>query len=153
LEKEKDSDKQSPVFEAKHKRSLLVRVLEDIIAIACTIILWFFIVITLYNKLYVNANDNQTNFFIIMALVCVAVVVIMVIWQFYNWFLFHDKKRRKEFPQQSLAEVGELYGISKDNMERLQKIRNVAVVEFRNHRYYYCIDGETPIEIGMLRKK
>ena len=153
MEKEKDLDNQSPVYEAKHKRPLLVRILEEVFAFVCTIILWFFIIITLYNKLYVNANPEEHHVLIVMALVSVAAIVILAGWQFYNWFRFHNKKRRKEFPTQSLEEVGRLYGISEKNMERLQNIRNVAVVEFRNHRYYYCIDGEDPIEIGMLHKK
>ena len=145
--------KQSPVYDAKNKRALPIRLLEKFLSIICTAILWIFIIITLYNKLYVNANNSLLHVFSILALFFIAAVLILGLWQFYNWFRFHNQKRRKEFPQQSLDEVGKLYGISARNMERLQQIRNAAVIEFRNHRYYYCIAGEAPIEIGMLRKK
>ena len=147
------NQQQSPIYEANHKRYLLIRIIESILSIACTIILWLFVIITLYNKLYVHKNANLQHTLILMAIAIIAAISLMILWQFYNWLRFHRKKRRKAFPQQPLAEVGRLYGISADNMERLQQVRNAAVVEFRNHRYYYCIAGEAPIEIGMLREK
>ena len=147
------SEQQSPIYEAKNKRHLLIRIIENILSLAFTIVLWLFIIITLYNKLYVNTNAGLLHTLTIMTLVVIASILLIILWQFYNWLRFHRKKRRKDFPQQTLAEVGRLYGISAENMERLQQIRNVAVVEFRNHRYYYCIAGESPIEIGMLQKQ
>jgi poly-beta-1,6-N-acetyl-D-glucosamine biosynthesis protein PgaD len=147
------SEQQSPIYEAKNKRHLLIRIIENILSLAFTIVLWLFIIITLYNKLYVNTNASLLHTLTIMTLVVIASILLIILWQFYNWLRFHRKKRRKDFPQQPLTEVGRLYGISAENMERLQQIRNVAVVEFRNHRYYYCIAGESPIEIGMLRKQ
>ena len=72
---------------------------------------------------------------------------------FFIWFLYHGKERRREFPRQSIAEVGNLYGISSPNMEKLQSIRQAAVIQFKDHKYYYCMTGEPPIEIGMLREK
>lgn len=145
--------KKEPVFDARNRRSLLVRALEKLVAICATIILWMFLTMTLYNKLYVEANDSLLHVALIMVLALALTVLLLGLWQFYNWFRYHNKGRRKEFKPQSLEEVGLLYGISLGNMERLQEIRNVAVVEFKNHRYYYCIDGEEPIEIGMLRKQ
>ena len=147
------NEQQPPIYEATHKRHLLIRIIENILSITFTIVLWLFIIITLYNKLYVNTNAGLLHTLTIMALIVIASILLIILWQFYNWLRFHRKKRRKDFPQQTLAEVGRLYGISAENMERLQQIRNVAVVEFRNHRYYYCIAGESPIEIGMLRKQ
>lgn len=143
----------SPIYDVKHKRHFLIRICEKLLSLICTIILWIFISQTLYNKLFIHANDSLQRTLVILALVIAASVLLLVLWQLYNWLRFRKKTRRKAFPQQSLAEVGKLYGISANNMERLQQIRNVAVVEFRDHRYYYCIAGETPIEIGMLRKK
>lgn len=147
------NQQQPPIYEANHKRYLLIRIMESILSVVCTIILWFFIVITLHNKLFINPNSSLQHTLTILALVFIVSIILLLLWQFYNWLRFHRKKRRKDFPQQTLAEIGRLYGISADNMERLQQIRNVAVVEFRNHRYYYCIAGEAPIEIGMLRKQ
>jgi len=153
LKKMDFSEQQSPIYEAKNKRHLLIRIIENILSITFTIVLWLFIIITLYNKLYVNTNAGLLHTLTIMALIVIASILLIILWQFYNWLRFHRQKRRKDFPQQTLAEVGRLYGISAENMERLQQIRNIAVVEFRNHRYYYCIAGESPIEIGMLRKQ
>ena len=73
-------------------------------------------------------------------------------WQFYNWILYRGKDRRREFRRQSFEEVGNLYGISATDMAYLQDVRKAAVVQFHDNRYYYCIDGEKTIEIGMLRK-
>lgn len=145
--------KQEPVFDAKAKRNFFIRALEELVAIGATIILWMFLLSTLYNKLYVEVNGNLERMVLILLVSFVLTVVLLGGWQFYNWFRYHNKGRRKEFKAQSLEEVGRLYGISLDNMELLQEIRNVAVVEFKNHRYYYCIAGQEPIEIGMLRRQ
>lgn len=142
----------APVFEAGGKRHPVVRLLENLIAVFCTLVMWLFLILTLYNKLYVNANPQEGRVLLTICLAFGAAFLLLGLWQLYNWLRFHKKARRKEFPHQSLAEVGKLYGISGENMERLQEIRKVAVVEFKNHRYYYCIQGQEPIEIGMLRK-
>ena len=49
--------------------------------------------------------------------------------------------------------MARLYGISEKDMERLQNVKNEAVVKFENNHYYYCIGSEAPIEIGMLCRK
>ncbi|SHK85812.1 hypothetical protein SAMN05216582_12110 [Selenomonas ruminantium] len=142
-----------PVYEAKDKQNRLVRIVEKVIAVVATIALWVFLVLTLYHKLFVDVTPSLIRVLWILARSLGGAVLIMGVWQSYNWFRFHKKARRKEFKRQSLADLGSLYGISAQNMERLQEIRSVAVVEFKNHRYYYCIAGEAPIEIGMLRKR
>jgi hypothetical protein len=38
-------------------------------------------------------------------------------------------------------------------MTRLQAAKESVEVVFRDGRYYYCIKGEAPIEIGMLGKE
>ena len=145
--------KWEPVFEAKERQNFIIRVLEQLIAICATIVLWMFLLVAFYNKIYVETNASLEHVGEILLTSFILTVALLGGWQFYNWFRFHNKGRRKEFKPQSLEEVGMLYGISLGNMERLQEIRNVAVVEFKNHCYYYCIDGQNPIEIGMLRKK
>ncbi len=140
-----------PVYEAKDKQNWLVRIVEKVIAVVGTVILWIFMAWTLYQKLFVDVTPALLQVLWILVLALVGAVLLMGLWQAYNWFRYHKKARRKAFRKQSLAELGNLYGISDLNMLRLQEIRNVAVVEFKNHRYYYCIAGEPPIEIGMLR--
>ncbi len=147
-----DEKVSEPVYETKDKRNILIRIGERVLAILATVVLWIFIAVTLHNKLFVDFNPSLSRVLWIIALAFVGAVLIMGGWQFYNWFRYHNKARRKEFRRQTLEEVGNLYGISAINMARLQDIRSVAVVEFKDHRYYYCINGEAPIEIRMLRK-
>ena len=148
----KDEKVSDPVYEAKDQRNILIRIGEKILTIFATVVLWIFIALTLHHKLFAESNASLLRVWWIMALAFVIAVLLMVAWQFYNWFRYHNKARRRDFRRQTLAEVGKLYGISAINMARLQKVRNVAVVECRDHHYYYCIDGERPIEIRMLSK-
>ena len=142
-----------PVYETRDSRHVMVRALEKLLAFLGTLLLWAFLLATLYYKLVVESNPQEES---VLRIICIALagsVVILGLWQLYNWLRFRNKARRKEFRMQGLEEVGRLYGISGGNMLRLQEIRSLAVVEFKNHRYYYCTEGQDPIEIGMLRKK
>ena len=141
-----------PIYSANDKRHFLIRWGERIFAIVMTIIMWIFIAITLHNKLYIEVGDGFWHVIDIMVLGGVAAVIVLGIWQWYNWILYHGKSRRKEFKHHSLHEVGALYGISAEDMARLLDVRKAAVVEFRDHRYYYCLDDGVSIEITSLRK-
>ena len=141
-----------PAYEAKDKQNWLVRIVEKLIAVVATVVLWVFLGLTLYYKLFVDITPALMRVLWILVMALGGAVLLMGLWQSYNWLRFHKKARRKAFKRQSLAELGSIYGISDINMLRLQEIRSVAVVEFKNHRYYYCIEGAPPIEIGMLRK-
>lgn len=141
------------VYDAKDRRSIIVRALESFIAFVLTVAMWFFLIKTLYIKLYVDANDSLEQILLILLVSSLGAAVVLGGWQFYNWLRFHKKQRRKEFPPQSPAEVARIYGISEEDMTRLQTAKESAAVVFRDGKYYYCIKGEAPIEIGMLGKE
>jgi hypothetical protein len=141
-----------PIYAAKDDRHFLIRWGEKLLAVLSTIVLWGFLSVTLYRKLFVEANESLQLVLAILLLGLVISVLLLGSWQLYNWARYRKKTRRQEFRRQTLAEEGVLYGISESNMARLQDIRKAAVVEFRQHRYYYCIDGEEAIEIGMLNR-
>ena len=141
------------VYDAKDRRSIIVRALESLTAFILTAAMWIFLIHTLYIKLYVEANDSLEQIFFILFVSSIGAAVVLGGWQFYNWQRFHKKQRRKAFPPQSPAEVARIYGISEENMMRLQAAKESAAVVFRDGKYYYCIKGEAPIEIGMLGKE
>lgn len=140
------------VYDARDRRGIVIRALESLTAFVLTAVMWFFLAKTLYIKLYVEANDSLEQIFFILFLSSMGAAAVLGGWQLYNWLRFHGKQRRKAFPAQPLDEVARIYGISKENMTRLQDTKESASVVFRDGRYYYCIKDEDPIEIGMLSK-
>ena len=147
----KAGQKIEPIYARNDDRHFLIRWGEKIFAVVATLVMWAFLAFTLYNKLYVEAGESLWQVMSVLGIGLLVSLLLLGGWQFYNWFLYRGKDRRKEFRRQSLEEVGSLYGISATDMAQLQDIRKAAVVQFRDHRYYYCIDGEKFIEIGMLR--
>ena len=141
-----------PIYAARDDRHFLIRWGEKLLAVLSTLVLWVFLCVTLYYKLCVEVSESLLLVLAILLLGLVVSVLLLGSWQFYNWARFHKKTRRQEFRRQTLEEVGALYGISATDMAKLQDVRKAAVVECRQHRYYYCIDGEAAIEIGMLNR-
>ena len=148
----KAGQKIEPIYARKDDRHFLIRWGEKIFAVVATLVMWAFLGYTLYNKLYVEAGESLWQVMAILGIGLLVSLLFLGGWQFYNWILYRGKDRRREFRRQSLEEVGNLYGISATDMAYLQDIRKAAVVQFHDNRYYYCIDGEKTIEIGMLRK-
>ena len=141
------------IDETSHRNKRVV-LMERLIAILFTILMWCFLFFDIYSKLFSGAYlESSIEMLMLFLIVFLIVLIVTGGWQFYNWYLYHGKDRRREFPPQSLDEVGTLYGISSPNMERLQSIRQAAVIQFKDHKYYYCVNGEPPIEIVMLREK
>lgn len=151
-QKQENQGKIKPIYAAKDDRHFLIRWGEKLLAVISTLVLWVFLGVTLYYKLFVEANESLQLVLLILLLGLILSVLLLGSWQLYNWGRYRKKTRRQEFRRQTMEEVGNLYGISATNMARLQDIRKAAVVEFRQHRYYYCIDGEEAIEIGMLNR-
>ena len=142
-----------PIYAVNDDRNFLIRWGEKIFTLIATLVLWCFLAMTLYNKLYVESGESLWQVLEILAIGFIFSAFLLGFWQFYNWFRYHGKARRKEFRRQSFEEVGKLYGISSSDMAYLQDVRKAAVVQFKDHRYYYCIDGEKSIAIGMLNDK
>lgn len=140
--KDKDNKQDIIIDETSHRNKLVV-LLEKLIAVVFTILMWCFLIWHIYSKLFSDVYaDSSMEMLVLLLIVFVIILVVAGSWQFYNWYLYHGKDRRREFPPQPLDEVGELYGISSPNMERLQAIRQAAVIQFKDHKYYYCVEGE-----------
>lgn len=147
-----DKDK-TPIIYAPENRSRWLHILEKLLAGIFTLVLWFWVLRYIYNQLFdATTVSKSVDMMIFLLIATVVIFLVEAFWQFYNWMLFHGKDRRREFPTQGLDEVGELYGISRDHMETLQEIQRAAVVRYEDNRYYYCIEGQDPIEIVMLRE-
>ncbi len=148
-----EKDKKTPVVYAPEHMSRLRYWAEKIIAFLLTLLVWFFLLRYIYDQLFApEFVSTTTDMMIFLAEAIVVVFVVAALWQFYNWARFHGKDRRKEFPEQPLDEVGELYGISGKDMGDLQQIQRVAVVLYEDNRYYYCVEEQPPIEIVALRE-
>ena len=148
-----EQTQEEPIIDETNKRNKLVVYLEWLVSVIGTILVWCFLAWDIYVKLFSGQYSGSWSMFILLLFVMLVIILVGGGWQFYNWYLYHGKERRREFPRQSISEVGNLYGISGSNMEKLQAIRQAAVIQFKDHKYYYCVTGEAPIEIGMLREK
>lgn len=142
-----------PIYARNDDRHFLIRWGEKIFAVVMTILVWIFMITRLHYKLTTEAGDGLFQVFDFLLIGFGLTLFALILWQIYNYSRFHKRERRKEFRDHTLSEFGLLYGISAENMSKLQEIRKAAVVRFENNRYYYCIDGEPAIEIGMLRKE
>ncbi len=150
MTKDREED---PVIYAPEKRSSLLGIIEKILAVIFTVLLWCFLLFYIYSRLFQTESMERTTSMMEFLLLAVGVIFLVEFgWQFYNWFLFHGKDRRREFPAQSLQEVGRLYGITEHHMEELLLVQHMAVVRYEDNKYYYCIEGREPIEIVMLRE-
>lgn len=87
--------------------------------------------------------------FVVSALI----FLIMGGWQFYNWYRFHGKDRRKAFKKQPLSEVAALYGMSESDMQIIQSDFRQASVRYQDGRYWYVLPNERSVEIKSLREK
>ena len=123
-----------------------------LLAVVATAVLWVFMTHTLYEELVVYASPALWATIDILVIAFVAALLVLGAWQAYNWLWFRDKRRRREFRWQPLEEVAVLYGVSGSDMAVLQDVRQAAVVEFREGRYFYCVDDHEPIEITVLHK-
>ena len=144
----------NPIIYAPERQNRVRYWAERIVSVLLTLAVWFFLLQYIYNQLFAAELAAKTTD--IMEFLGLAVLIVLAVeggWQFYNWFLYHGKERRKEFPQQPLEEVGKLYGISGERMEDLQQIQRVAVVLYDDNRYYYSIEGKELIEIVTLREE
>lgn len=91
--------------------------------------------------------------FALLFMVAVIIFILFASWQYYNWHRFHGKDRRKAFKAQSLAEVGALYGIDLEDMEKLQSSFRQASVFYKEGQYFYQVPGAKPIPIRALDER
>ena len=115
-------------FEAPYLRSRFVQLLEMLLAVVATAVLWMFMTHTLYEELVVYASPALWATINILVIAFVAALLVLGAWQAYNWLWFHDKHRRGEFRWQSLEEVAVLYGVSGSDMAVLQDVRQARGV-------------------------
>ena len=142
-----------PIIVANNGRSSVKIWLEKILSVVLTFALWYILISSIIDKLFITNLDRTILTFAVLGIALALIILIGGMWQFYNWTLYHGKDRRQEFPRQSLEELGQLYGISGENMYKLQEIQSAAVIRFEDGRYYYCMKNHDPIEISALREE
>ena len=73
---------------------------EWMVSIALTICLWLVLYQEIASQLLGARRQQSLNMLIFLFVVSAIIFVIMGGWQFYNWYLFHGKERRKAFKKQ-----------------------------------------------------
>jgi len=151
---EQDFSAKNVIINVPEKRNRLVYRLEQIIAYVLTILVWWGMLHYLYQNLFhIETIKKTADMMFFLFFVMLLIFLIEAGWQFYNLRRYGGKDRRKEFSPQSLEEVGKLYGISAENMKTLSQVQKVAVIRWKNNKYYYTIEGKEPIEVVTLREK
>lgn len=126
---------------------------EWMVSIALTICLWLVLYQEIASQLLGARRQQSLNMLIFLVVVSAIIFVIMGGWQFYNWYLFHGKERRKAFKKQPLSEVASLYGMSETEMAQMQGDFRQAEVVYAAGRYWYVLPEGRRIEITSLREK
>ena len=140
-----------PIIDVGYKRHWLIRWLEKIIILLLDLGLWGFLLYEFY-VYFIVGSYRGVAVHTMEGLFLAGILILLVLsgWQYYNWFLFHGKDRRRAFQRQSLAEVARLYGMEEQDMEVLQSSFRRADVFCRDGVYYYQPEGKDPVRIGML---
>ena len=150
----KEFEDDDVIINVPEKQNPLVHTLEQMIAYVLTLLLWGEVLHYIYKNLFQFETWGKTVEMVAFLVLAMSIVFLLEgIWQFYNLRKYGGTDRRKEFPGQSMEEVGELYGISAGNMEVLSQVQKVAVIRWENKKYYYTIEGNEPIEIATLREE
>ena len=149
LPEEEENEKY--LIDKKDNRNKFFVIIEFLITIILTAMLWIFLVREIIYKLTAPLYAVRTEAIAeILFLSVFVILVLYLFWQGYNYLRFRGKDRRKVFPRQSIEAFGELYGIDGLDMLRLQAAQKGAVIRFADNRYYFCLPGANPIEIKAL---
>lgn len=149
-----ETEKEEILIDVSERRSKLVKIIEAVLSIIFTLLMWEFVAwMLLTNLIYGTVPDGSRAVLLVLPIAALAAVLLLGIWQLYNWARFHGKDRRREFPPQSLGEVGSLYGIIEEDMKRLQESCQSVKVHFGGGHYYYVEENDFPIEIRSLREE
>lgn len=151
MEASRGAGSAEPVIDEGESRSLPRKSIEFILTCLGTAVMWLALAVYVYQRIFAAGDDRAFAIFILLAFITFAIIIVQGGWQLYNWWRFHGKDRRREFPMQPLAVVGDLYGIEECDMETLQDIRQAAVIRFADSKYYYVVENHEPIEIMSLR--
>lgn len=143
----------SCIINVNARRNKLVVFTEWGLSIVLTIFLWIVLFQGIINQLLGERLQQTLRMMSFLFIVSVLIFLIMGGWQFYNWYRFHGKDRRKAFKQQPLREVAVLYGMSESEMERIQGNFRQASVRYQDGHYWYVLPGAQSVEIKSLREK
>lgn len=142
-----------PIIHAENKLPRWRVFLENAFAVLMTLLVWGVLLWGIVTEISGDKQEKSGQMFLFLFGAAFVIFIVFSAWQYYNWHRFHGKDRRKAFKPQSLEEVGNLYGISPENMKKLQQNFPRASVFYKEGRYYYEIPGEAPIPIAALDEK
>jgi len=126
----------APGLRHRHRRAgdqLLTLIMWGIYAYlwlpAISLIAWFIGIDLFYQEMVVNGGFDA--FVELSAWYLVVIVLIIVIvsgWSASNYFRFHDKNRRQQWPEVNDSEIAEWFGIDTDRLDHLRKSDRTLLV-------------------------
>lgn len=141
------------IININSRRNKLVVSAEWGLSVVLTIFLWIILFKGIVNQLLGEKLQQTLGMMSFLFVVSALIFLIMGGWQFYNWYRFHGKDRRKAFKKQPLSEVAALYGMSENDMQIIQSdFRQASVLYQDGHYWYVPLDGQS-VEIKALREK
>jgi poly-beta-1,6-N-acetyl-D-glucosamine biosynthesis protein PgaD len=153
MNKENHSSKHSWIININSRRKRWAVSLEWLVSIALTLLLWVVLYKEIVSQLLGRKLQQTLEMLSFLFVVSLIIFIVMGGWQFYNWYRFHGKDRRKAFKQQPLSEVAALYGMSENDMKIIQGNFRQASVQYQYGRYWYVLPDEQSVEIKSLREK
>ena len=153
MNKENHSSKHSWIININSRRKRWVVFLEWLVSIVLTLLLWVVLYKEIINQLLGRGLPRTLGMLSFLLIVSLLIFVVMGGWQFYNWYRFHGKDRRKTFEQQPLSEVAVLYGMSTSDMQIIQGDFRQASVRYQDGHYWYVLPDGQSVEIKSLREK
>lgn len=153
MNEENHGFKPSWIINVNSRRKRWVVFLEWLVSIVLTLLLWVVLYKEIINQLLGRGLPRTLGMLSFLLIVSLLIFVVMGGWQFYNWYRFHGKDRRKTFEQQPLSEVAVLYGMSTSDMQIIQGDFRQASVQYQDGHYWYVLPDGQSVEIKALREK
>lgn len=132
-----DNNKEQPIIYKFDGRNKLVVLVEKVIVILGTLLLWFYFIKHLYGILLTDGTKAKTiSMVIFLFLIAVLEILVLGLWQGYNKMMFGKKDRRKGFPMLSDCEMAGMYGMQEEELAMIRGSKKISVVEIEEVLYW-----------------
>lgn len=131
----------NPIINNEKSRNKFIVLIEKLIRIVCTLVLWYFILLHIFEVLVLNHYEKTIQTFEFLGIISLVVFLILFLWQHYNLYMFGSLERRKPRGAATKEHVANRFSISEDSLSKLQDSSrlNVRKVDFASS--YYSSDA------------
>lgn len=85
----------TPIINNERHRNKFVVAIEKLIMFVCTLLLWYFLLRHIFNKLLVENYVKTIEILFFLALVALGIFLLLLLWQEYNIHMYRKSDRRK----------------------------------------------------------